>query len=310
MAPGRPTRLAVVGLGRMGLPIARHLARIGHDVTVYDSDPGRMRLADASGLRLGASAAAIADDAAVLVAILPGAAEFEDLMLGPSGIVDRLAAGSCWLDLTSNDPRVARRVDAASSARGVLAVGAPMAGGIEAAETASLEFYVGGAPAARDLVAPVLTGLARPDGVRLAGDDIGSGYSAKLLVNLLWFGQVAAVSEALLLGRRLGLAPAELRRLIAGSAADSSFARRHLDGLLAGDYAETFGLRECVAELDIVTELARETGSPFEVSSLIARLHHDALDRFGPVDGEMLVARLLEEQAGDRLRDSGTPGSS
>jgi len=192
----------------------------------------------------------------------------------------------------------------------VLAVGAPMAGGVESAETASLEFYVGGAVAARDRVSPLLTELARPDGVRIAGDDIGSGYSAKLLINLLWFGQVAAVSEALLLGQRLGVPPAELRRLLAGSAADSAFAQRHLDRLLAGDYAETFGLGDCVAELDVLTDLASEAGSPFEVSALIARLHHDALDRFGRVDGEMLVARLLEERAGAVPRKGALPRSN
>jgi 3-hydroxyisobutyrate dehydrogenase-like beta-hydroxyacid dehydrogenase len=151
-------------------------------------------------------------------------------------------------------------------------------------------------------VRPLLDALARNEGVRVAGDDISSGYAAKLLINLLWFGQVAAVSEALLLGERMGLPAGRMRDLIAGSAADSAFVQRHLDPLLAGDDLVTFGLKECVDELDILISLADRHGTPFEVSSAITRIHHEALARFGPVDGELMVARLLEERSGIELR--------
>ena len=190
--------------------------------------------------------------------------------------------------------------------RGIQAVGAPMGGGVEAAEAAELEFFVGGAQSARERVTPILEELARIDGVRVVGDDIGDGYAAKLLINLLWFGQVAAVSEALLLAERLGVSAGSMRQLIAGSAADGAFARRHLDRLLAGDDMATFGLRECVDELDILTALASVHRSPFEVSSVVARLHHEALERYGPVDGELMVARLLEERGGTVLRHAQT----
>ena len=248
-----------------------------------------------------ASAGAAAEAADVLLTVLPGASEFEDVMLGRDQVVHRLRGGSCWLDLTSNDPRVAERVAAISAEDGVLSVGAPMVGGAEAAETAALEFYVGGPVAARNRVAQILEVLARPGGVKLAGETVGSGYSTKLLINLLWFGQVAAVSETMLLARRLGIPPARFRDLLDGSAGDSSFVERHLDRLLDGDYAQTFGLRECVDELDVVTGLAADRGSSFELSSVVARLHHEALDRFGAVDGEMLVAKLLEERDGEPL---------
>jgi len=297
------TRLSVIGLGRMGLPIARHLDRAGYPISVYDRDPRARRRATEVGLTTDASAGAVAEGADVLLTVLPGASEFEDAMLGADQVVHRLRRGSCWLDLSSNDPRVAERVAAISADGGVHSVAAPMVGGVEAAETATLEFYVGGPAAARNRVAQILEVLARPGGVKAAGETIGSGYSVKLLINLLWFGQVAAVSEAMLLGRRLGIPPARFRDLLAGSAGDSSFAQRHLDRLLDGDYAETFGLRECVDELDVLTGLAADRGSPFELSSVVARLHHEALDRFGAVDGEMLVAKLLEERDGEPLNE-------
>lgn len=294
--------VTVVGIGRMGLPIARHLDRAGHIVTVFDRDPQRMSLAVGGGVKAAESAATAAADADVLVTVLPGAPECEGVMRERGGVMDILRPGSCWLDLTSNDPRVAARIAGSAAARGVDAVGAPMGGGVIAAEAAQLEFFVGGSASARERVRPLLRALAREEGVRVAGDDISSGYTAKLLINLLWFGQVAAVTEALLLGERLGLPAGRMRDLLAGSAADSAFVRRHLDPLLAGDDLVTFGLQECVDELDIVMALADEYGTPFEVSALVTRLHHEALARFGPVDGELMVARLLEERSGIELR--------
>lgn len=303
-------RVAVVGIGRMGMPIAGHLRSAGYAVTVFDRDAGRMRTAAGQGLPLAESASAAAEGAEVLLTVLPGATEAEDVMLGAGRVVESLPPGSCWLDLTTNDPRVAGRVARSAAERTVDAVGAPMGGGVDAAAAAELHFYVGGPPYARERVMPILEVLSHASGVNVAGDDISSGYTAKLLINLLWFGQVAAVSEALLLGERLGLAAGTLRHLLDGSAADSAYVQRHLDRLLAGDYLPTFGLRECVDEIDILVSLAEVHHAPFSVSRAVGRLQHDALTRFGAVDGELMVARLLEEQSGIELRDRhlGTAG--
>lgn len=290
----------------MGLPIAGVLDRAGYVVTVYDRDPDRVLRAAGRGLRVAPSATEAIVGADVVLTVLPGATESESVMLGADAVVESMGPASCWLDLTSNDPRAADRIARAAAMRGIQAVGAPMGGGVEAAEAAELEFFVGGAQSARERVTPILYELARIDGVRVVGDDIGDGYAAKLLINLLWFGQVAAVSEALLLAERLGVSAGCMRQLIAGSAADSAFARRHLDRLLAGDDMATFGLRECVDELDILTALASVHRTPFEVSSVVARLHHEALERYGPVDGELMVARLLEERGGTVLRHAQT----
>lgn len=293
--------VSVVGIGRMGLPIATHLDRAGFRVVVFDVDEERMLRAEATGLDTAPSASTAATRADILLTVLPGAAQSRELMLGAAALLEDLRAGACWLDLTSNDPRVAEEIAAIARERGIDAVGAPMAGGVDAAAAASLGFFVGGTKGARERVAPILGILSRPDGIRVVGDAVGSAFTAKLLINLLWFGQVAAVTEALLLGQRLGITPQTLRGLIAGSAGDSAFAQRHLDLLLDGDDMATFGVREVVDELDTLTALATETGTPFEVSGTVARLHRETLERFGAVDGELLVARLLEERGGTRL---------
>jgi len=276
-------RVGVLGLGRMGLPIARRLART-FDVRVFDP-------AIATDLPTATSAGELAAAVDVLVTVLPGAAEVDDAL---PALLDNLKPAGLWLDLTSGDPRMTERL-----AEGLDTVGAPMGGGPEDAANGTLSFFVGGPTAAVARARPLLDALGTVDHV---GEGVGDGYTAKLLANLLWFGQAVAVTEALLLGQARGIPPARLRTVLATSAGGSRFIDEYLDKLLGGDYLESFGLDRCVEELEILASLARDAAVPFELSETVARLHREALERFGAVDGELLSAKLLEERAGRDLR--------
>ncbi|WP_329141319.1 NAD-binding protein [Streptomyces sp. NBC_01476] len=130
----------------------------------------------------------------------------------------------------------------------------------------------------------------------------GAGYTAKLLVNLLWFGQAAATAEALLLGVRAGIDLGVLTETLADSPASSRFIRRDLPSLFAGDYLASFGLDHIHDQLSAVGAMADDLGTPHSVADAVRLLHHQALSRFGPADGELLAVALLEEQAGITLR--------
>lgn len=152
-----------------------------------------------------------------------------------------------------------------------------------------------------DRCRPVLAALADPHRVIHVGGN-GAGYTVKLLVNLLWFGQAVATAEALLLARRAGIDLDVLRLALMNSAASSAFISRDLGALPAGDYLTSFGLDRCCEELAAVTALGREHDVPFELSALVEQMYQRALSRYGPADGELLAVVLLEEAAGVRLR--------
>ncbi|HEY5222408.1 MAG TPA: NAD(P)-dependent oxidoreductase [Microbacteriaceae bacterium] len=298
-------RLGVLGVGRMGLPVCARLVTAGFSVTAFDIRPQVRAAVEAAGAIWAPDVATLAASVDIVITVLPGAPELEQAMSGANGGLRGMAAGSCWLDLTSNDPRVAHKLAALANADSIVSVSAPMGGGVTAATSGTLTFFVGGAASAIDRVRPVFAALGAPDAVRVVGEDVGAAHTAKLLANLLWFGHVAATTEALLLGQSLGIDLQTLRAALGESAGGSTFMDRHLDHLLAGDYLQSFGLDRCVDELEIVTSLAAEKGVPFELSSLVTRLHEEALARFGPVNGELLVAKLLEERAGRQLRACG-----
>ena len=295
-------RIGLLGIGRMGLPILRALVAAGHDVVAFDPDPLRRTAAVAAGATEAESGREAAASAEVLVTVLPGPRELEAAMLEERALA-ALAPGTLWIDLTSNDPRVADRLADAAAHAQVDTVAAALAGGVAAAEDRTLGFFVGASDAALARARPVLEAVGDPLRIEHVGQAPAAGNAAKLLVNLLWFGQAAAVTEALLLGRSLGLDPATLRGVLGRSAAGSAFLDEYGDALLAGDVLPTFGIDRVVEELDTLAALAAEASSPFELSSVVARLHREALERFGPVDGELLVTALLERESGRNLRE-------
>jgi 3-hydroxyisobutyrate dehydrogenase len=212
--------------------------------------------------------------------------------------------GSTWVDTSSNASALAEPIRALAAECGVDVLEAPVGGGVAAAQDGTLAFYVGGSAEVLDRHRAVFDALGDPRRLVHVGGP-GTGYTTKLLVNLLWFGQAVATAEALLLGKRAGIDLGVLRGALADSAAASRFVSSDLDALFAGDYLTSFELDRCCEELANVTAQAHELGVPFELSDLVERIHLRALSRYGPVGGELLSVALLEEQAGTLLRADG-----
>jgi 3-hydroxyisobutyrate dehydrogenase len=293
-------RIGFVGLGRMGAPMCVNLVQAGCRVGATDIRPEASSAA--GGARWFSTTAELAAAVDVLITMLPGPQEVVTAMVGTGGALAALPSGSVWIDMTSNSPAVVAPVREQALARGVEVLEAPVGGGPPAAGARTLQLFAGGDAEVFQRCRPVLEILGDPRRiVRVGGHD--AGYTAKLLVNLLWFGQAVATAEALLLGQRAGIDLSTLRQVLGNSAAGSEFIRRDLDALFAGDYLETFGLDRSCEELTAVTTLAHEREVPFALSDLVHSTYQRALARYGPVDGELSAVALLEEETGLRLRD-------
>jgi 3-hydroxyisobutyrate dehydrogenase-like beta-hydroxyacid dehydrogenase len=290
--------IGVVGLGRMGAAILPRLASTVR-VEAHDIDAGRADQARRAGARWHADLRSLARGSDVFVTVLPGLVELEAVM---AEVLPELGRGTLWIDLTSGDPRVTRDLAQAAEARGIDVVSAPMGGSIGEAQDGTLTFSVGGAAAAVARARPVLEVLSAPDGIRVAGGRPEDGQTTKLLANALWFANVAAAGEALLIGRALGLEPEHLHALLARSAGSSVALTDHLVRILDGDHLETFGVDRIVEELDTVQQLAVGAGVPAAVLTASAQLQRDALDAYGPVLGELLGTRLQGDRSGGGLR--------
>jgi len=281
----------------MGLAICARLAGCGFEVVATDLRPEREQDVRAVGADWVPDARLVAAAADVAITVLPGSSELEGAM---AVACSALRPGTVWIDMTSAAPAVGRELVSLAHRRGVECLDAPVGGDTAAAKAGELQLFVGGKGETVGGHRPLLETLGTVEHV---GDN-GAGYTTKLLVNLLWFGQAVAVGEALLLARRAGIDLEQLRRVLAESAAGSEFLRRDVSALLEGDYLESFGLDRCCEELDAAVDLAHELAVPFELSTAVQTAYRRALARYGRVDGELLAVALLEEQAGTRLRAS------
>ncbi|MBO0776195.1 MAG: NAD(P)-dependent oxidoreductase [Actinobacteria bacterium] len=297
--------IAFAGLGRMGLPMCAGLVRAGYQVTATDARAEAEEAAVACGAVWRDTPAQAAAAAEVLVTMLPGPREVRAAMLGKAGALNGLAAGTTWIDMTSNSPAGIRPIRERAIGQGVEVLEAPVGGGIAAAREGKLQLFVGGEAAAVERHRALLEVLGDPGRIVHVGGH-GTGYAAKLLVNLLWFGQAVATAEALLLGQQAGIAPAALEHALAGSAAASTFIRRDIGFVFQGDYLTSFGLDRICEELEAVSALADHYQVPHDLSDLVRRTYRRALARYGPVDGELLAVALLEEEAGHKLRPGGS----
>lgn len=299
------SRIAFAGLGRMGWPMCAVLARAGYQVIANDKRGELEQDARTSGLLWRDTPAQAAAAAGVLITMLPSPDDVAEVMTGPLGAARELTAGTTWIDMSSNSPAAARPIQDQIIGQGAEVLEAPVGGGIQAAREGKLQLFVGGKADVVEGHRPLLEVLADPQRIVHVGGQ-GAGYTAKLLANLLWFGQAVATAEALLLGQRAGIDPAVLKRALGSSSAASVFINRDLGAVFQDDYLPSFGLNGICQELDTVTGLAREYQTPSELSEVVGRTFRRARARYGPADGELLAIALLEEEAGQKLRPAST----
>jgi 3-hydroxyisobutyrate dehydrogenase len=279
----------------MGLPVCERLVAAGWEVAATDARPELQAAVGTAGAHWVGDVAALVDQVDVVLTVLPGTAEVQAVM---AQAMARLRPGMTWIDMTSGDPRPARALVHDATARGVDALDAALGGGVPAARSGTVQLFVGGEDAAVERQRPLLEVLGRVEHV----GGPGAGRLVKLIVNLLWFEQSLAVGEALLVARRSGLDLGVVSAVLGRSAAASEFVAADLPGLLAGDYRDSFGLDRCCDQIAVMADLARELGVPCELSDAVHGAYRAALERYGPVDGELRAVALLEERAGVDLR--------
>ena len=255
------TRVAFIGLGTMGLPMARNLVAAGHDVVGVDPDPGRVALLGAPAAATPAEAAAASD---VALLSLPAAGVVEEVALGAQGIVAGARRGFAVIDMSTGPPALARKLAAALAEAGVESLDAPVSGGPQGAAAASLTVMVGGRAEAFERQRPLLEDLASTV-VRVG--EAGAGQAAKLCNNLVAGVTMAALAEACALAVREGIDAAVLYELLTRSTGDSRVLRTRfpIGGVdpehpASRDYDPLFALGLMAKDLDLAIELADSHG--------------------------------------------------
>ncbi|MCU1595847.1 MAG: 6-phosphogluconate dehydrogenase NAD-binding protein [Frankiales bacterium] len=251
-------RVAFLGLGRIGIPMATHVARSEHELTVWNRSPGKA----AELVSLGATEASSVADA------VTGADLVVLMLFGPDAVREVLpevishAAGALVVDATTNGPAAAREFASSCREAGLRYVDAPVAGSIKPATDGTLGVFVGGSVEDYEQARPVLELWGDPDRVLRVGD-VGSASALKLCVNQGLGVMAAGVGESLRLGRDLGL-ERELLLTVLSQTAYGWFLNQKLPMLQSDDYSgTTFSVDLMAKDLDLAV---RAAGTDLEVT--------------------------------------------
>jgi 3-hydroxyisobutyrate dehydrogenase len=301
------TRLAFLGLGRMGAPMAGRLSHAGYDLVVWSRTPAHAEaLADRA--EVAASPAEAASKADVAITMLTDGGALEEVVLGRDGLGDGLGPGSLLIDMSTVGPAAARKVAAALEPRGVAFVDAPVAGSVGPAAEGTLAIMVGGEQAAVERARPLLAVLGDPERTWHLGP-VGAGQAAKLMVNLVLGGVMAAVAEAFTLGRVLGLSPDDALDVLEGASVAAQTVRSKRDKLRSGDFGEAgFRLGLMHKDLLLALDAARAARASLPGTERVAELFAGAKGQgladqdYAAVAGYLArMARLVDQAPPDGL---------
>lgn len=287
-------RIAFVGLGNMGTPMAGHLIDAGFPVAGFDLDPGRRADLAARGGTARESAAAAVRGADVVVLMLPGSPVVESV-LGDPDVLAGLSTGVLVIDMSSSEPTSTTRLAGDLAGRGVRFVDAPVSGGVRGAEAAGLTIMTGGAAAD---VAAARTVLDRLGTVVETGP-VGSGHAVKALNNLMSATHLWITSEAMIAGRRFGLDPRTMLDVFnASSGRSGSTQNKWPNFVLPGTFDSGFGLRLMLKDMRIAADLARAVGLDPELADRAVELWAQAAQELAPGADHTEVAAFLDRRAG------------
>lgn len=249
-------RVAFLGLGAMGLPMARNILESGHELTVWNRTEQRAARAVEAGAARAANPREAATGAAVVCLSLTTPEVVESVMLGDDGVLGGCAAGTIVIDFSTISPSMSRRLASACSERNVHFLDAPVSGGPEGAEAGSLTVMVGGDAEAFARAQPVFAAVGGK--VQHVGP-AGAGLSIKLINQMLVGVNLAAVLEAYVMAERAGIDLQVMFDVLKTSAGSSVMLTRNVpDFLMAERYDPGFALKHLVKDLDLVTQMGKD----------------------------------------------------
>ena len=288
-------RLGFIGLGNMGSELVRHLLAAGHTLTTYARGERSRAHASRLGLSPVVSPAEVARASEVVFTMVTAGSDVESVALGPQGLVHGAAPGLIHVDMSTISPTIARDVARRLSERGVAMLDAPVSGGVAAAKTASLTFFVGGEQAIFERARPLLECMGK---TTFHMGPLGTGQVTKLANQICLLATRQGAAEALLFAREQGADAAKVREAVMTGLGAS----RMLDVLgkkmVERDFAAGIVAALHHKDIGVALELANEAGLPLPVTAQVMQQLNALMGSgFGEQDTSSLLL-VLEQMMG------------
>lgn len=293
--------IGFIGLGAMGAKMCANLIKKGYKVQVFDVVPAAVEAMKAQGAEAVDSPAAMAANAEVIFTSLPNSAIVESTMLGDKGILSAAKPDLFIIDLSSITPRVVQKLAKLAADKGVDLIDAPVSGGTAGAEKGTLTIMVGASDALFAKAKPYLECIGtKIDHV----GDVGAGDTVKLVNNLLFGCNMAALAEAMVLGVKAGLSPSTLFGIISKSSGSSyALTAKYENFFSKGNFQPGFMVDLEYKDLQLAIDTAKDVGMPLLFGNIAQQVYEAARAKgYGKEDMSAII-KLTEEIAGVQVRE-------
>jgi len=288
-------KVAFIGMGTMGEPMALNILNAGHDVTVHNRTRAREEAVAAKGARRAASPKEAAAGAEIVITCVSDTPDVEDLILGENGIIHGAGSGVIVIDMSTISPTATQRMAAELGAKDIKMLDAPVSGGSEGARKGTLSIMVGGAAEDLEKAIPVLEAMGKT--ITHVGP-IGAGQMTKAINQIVVAGTYWSVAEGVALGLKAGLDMQKVIQAVGGGAAGSWAMDNRSGNMINNSYPLGFKVQLHRKDLTIALNVARELGVTLPVTALVEQAETGLIAR-GHGDEDMsVIARSLRDASG------------
>jgi 3-hydroxyisobutyrate dehydrogenase-like beta-hydroxyacid dehydrogenase len=284
-------RLGMIGLGKMGLALARTMMADGHEVCGYDIDPARMRMLEEVGGHPVASAKEMARRSAITFSILLKPEHIEENTLGPNGIAAAGVKGLIHVEMSTTLPTFQRDLAAQLGAKGIETLDAPISGSHPKVADRTIAFMVGGKKEVFERILPILKPLAAS--VEHTGPT-GTGATMKIVTNLFVNSSVALLAEVILVGERAGLSHETMMKCLRAGSVRGAMLEVAAPRLMARDFAPRGAVEIFYKDMGLAIELAQENGIELQVVRAAREMFKRAYDAGWGKDDATRVIEVYE----------------
>ena len=290
-------KVGFVGLGIMGRPMARNLMEAGHDLVVFNRSREKAEALQRAGAHAADSPAEVARECSVVITMLPGPPEVEAVVAGEDGLLAGAREGALLVDMSTSSPSLARDLASAARRRGASMLDAPVSGGDVGAEEGTLSIMVGGDVEDFERAKPLFEAMGKT--VVHVGE-AGAGQVTKACNQIVVALVIEAVSEALVLGSKGGVAPEKILEVLSGGLAANRVVEVKREKFLSNDFSPGGKVEFHHKDLGIALATGREHGVPLPATALVDQMFASLIAKGrGDWDHAALIT-LLEDAAATR----------
>jgi 3-hydroxyisobutyrate dehydrogenase len=285
------TRIAFIGLGVMGGPMARHLKQAGHDLTVYNRSRAKAeKWVETYGGTIANSPADAAKEVDVVISCVGTDDDLAAVTLGRDGAFSTMAKGSLYIDHTTVSARIARQLGVEAKSRGLMVVDGPVTGGQAGAENGTLSIMCGGTEASVEAARPIIAAYAKRV-VHVGGP--GTGQTTKMVNQIAFAGVIQSLSEALRFAQSAELDVEKVYEAISGGAAQSWQMDNRWATMAQDKFDFGFAVDWMRKDLGLAFEEARSVGATLPITAIIDQFYADVQHMGGGrLDTSSIVKRL------------------